>query len=72
MKKMLSVGILGATFLAAPSYAEQSVTINGRIHTCTNSCNVQISGGSYTICDCCGGRVRISFPPPETPPTQDE
>lgn len=59
-------------FAAAPSHAEQSVTINGRTHTCTNSCNVQISGGSYSVSDCCGGRVRITFPPPETPPTPDE
>jgi hypothetical protein len=48
---------------ANAAYAAQSVTINGRTHTCTNQCVVTTKpNGDYTVTDSEGGRVRVSYP----------
>lgn len=66
-----SVVVIAAA-IAGPARAASSVTINGQTYTCTNSCNVTFSGGSYSVSDCCGGQVSTSYPPltPEQPPIE--
>lgn len=64
--KMLIAGLfvlVGMGLMAFPAAASNSVTINGVVYTCANQCNVTISNGRYTVTDCCGGRVTLSFPP---------
>lgn len=49
--------------VSASAIAAESVTINGRVHTCTNSCVVTVrADGSYSVTDSDGGRVRITIP----------
>lgn len=53
---------LALALIAVPAVAEESVTINGQTYTCTNSCNVTFNNdGSYTVTDCCGGRVSARY-----------
>ena len=71
MKAKLIVGPLLAGGLAAVSasaVAGDSVLINGRRYTCTNTCNVvTYSTGRYSVNDCCGGRVTMTIEPTYPP-----
>jgi hypothetical protein len=60
---LLAAGTIAAGALApATAQAQDSVRVNGRLYTCTNSCVVTTGDdGSWSITDCCGGRVRTTF-----------
>lgn len=69
MRRVLAIG-LAATLLAlaTPASAEQSVVVNGTTYTCTNQCVVTATPTGYSVADCCGGRMKMSFPPPQAEP----
>ena len=65
MRKSKRIGLAAfAGFAVVAStvvMAEQSVTVEGTTWTCSNQCNVTFSGSSYTVSDCCGGQVLVTF-----------
>jgi hypothetical protein len=60
---LLAAGTLVAGALAPViASAEETVRVNGRLFTCTNRCVVDTGAdGSWSITDCCGGRVRTTY-----------
>lgn len=66
--KLVSMRTATATMLAAmfsctPALAGDSVIVNGRQYTCTNTCMVTMKpNGAYNIRDCCGGNVSWKEP----------
>jgi hypothetical protein len=61
---MLGFIVAAAGSYSLPALAEDSVIVNGRTFTCTNTCNVTVyqrdGVARYRVSDCCGGRVRFS------------
>ena len=62
---MLGFVVAAAGFYSSSALAEDSVIVNGRTFTCTNTCRVSIYEGRnktvrYRVEDCCGGRVRTT------------
>jgi hypothetical protein len=59
---LLAAGTIAAGALApATATAEETVRVNGRNYTCTNSCVINTDGDSWSITDCCGGRVKTTY-----------
>lgn len=58
--------VLGVVLVSMPrsAAAEDTVVIDGQTYWCTNSCVVtHHSNGSWTLTDCCGGRVGTRIEP---------
>ncbi len=63
-KKKLSAALPAAAALYPMFATADSVNVNGTTYTCTNSCKVTLnSNGTYSVKDCCGGRVRFTIQP---------
>lgn len=63
--------VIGLMLAAMSVQAADSVTVGGRTTTCTNRCEVtRSSDGDVSIRDCCGGTIRITYPP--RPPQDDD
>jgi hypothetical protein len=62
-KRFFASAMMAASVLIAPmAMAEQSVTFNGRIYTCTNQCVITVTGNTYTVTDSGGGTVTVRIP----------
>ena len=62
-KRIFASAMLAASVLIAPmAMAEQSVTFNGRVYTCTNQCVITVTGSSLTVTDSGGGTVTVRIP----------
>ena len=62
-KRIFASAMLAASVLIAPmAMAEQSVTFNGRVYTCTNQCVITVTGSSFTVTDSGGGTVTVRIP----------
>lgn len=62
MDKMKFAVLFVAVLAPAVAWAN-SVIVEGTTYTCTNTCDVTFSNGTYTVRDCCGGRVRFVIQP---------
>ncbi|GAB3734702.1 hypothetical protein GCM10028862_17890 [Luteimonas pelagia] len=59
---LLAAGTIVAGALApATAQADETVRVNGRLYTCTNSCVVHTDDDGWSITDCCGGRVKTTY-----------
>lgn len=63
MDQIKSLTLLVAVAVAMPlaASAASSVIVQGTRYTCTNTCVVTVTGDSYTVSDCCGGRVKFQI-----------
>lgn len=56
--------LFGLLFTATVALAYDEVTVNGNTYWCSNTCEVTTYGdGSFSISDCCGGRVGTRMEP---------
>lgn len=59
MSKIKGLFALLITALPLSAAMADEVEFNGQLYSCTNRCQITVSGNYYTIKDCCGGRVQF-------------